>query len=469
MKREGVAALLLLAGKTKRAGCRPPERNVNKNYYRWLVADTSAQLGTSIRQFALPVLVVLAGGSNTQAGTLFAVSSLIAGILALVGGVIIDRYDRRKLFLIFCALGVIIFGAASLWLLLNPVTWALLLLIAILTGTRSGLLGNTSNVMLRHIVPSQELPRAMAVNQGRDASIELGGPLLGGLLAGFGALATFVTEAVLGLIALVNGYFLPRCAPDEDEAPTGGGAEPVKQVGTSSQMVETGATKAPSVWRRAGTKMRDLLVEAGGGIVVIKRNSILTISVLLSALFFPLLNGIIFALVLSAVNSGKAPVSAAFFNGSVAVGVLLGSVLAGYLTQKLRTGHIIMMAFILPVIFATLALAAPNFWMRLLALAPMLVLLPSGNAAFGGFMMKLIPKDMLGRVFAFLQVLGVAVGPLVGLFVGAGLDRYSLHLTAGTLIAIMALVSLGSLVPALRNIPTPDKWDEYLAQMGLQQ
>ena len=125
------------------------------------------------------------------------------------------------------------------------------------------------------------------------------------------------------------------------------------------------------------------------------------------------------------------------------------------------------MAFILPVIFATLALLAQDFWLRLLALAPMLVLLPSGNAAFGGFMMKLIPKDMLGRVFAFLQVLGIAVGPLVGLFVGVGLDRYSLNLTAGILIAIMALVSLGSLVPALRNIPTPDKWDEYLAGLSI--
>lgn len=452
--------------KQTRGAAAPLERNVNNNYYRWLVADTSSQLGTSIRQFALPVLVVLAGGSNTQAGTLFAVSSLMVGILALVGGVIIDRYDRRKLFLIFSALGVIIFGSASLWLLLNPVTWALLLLIAILTGTRSGLLGNTSNVMLRHIVPSQELPRAMAVNQGRDASIELGGPLLGGLLAGFGALATFLTEAVLGLIALVNVYFLPRCAPGE-EAPGEGGAEPAKAAGTSSQIAQAGATEAPNVWRRAATKVWDLLVEAAGGVLVIKRNSILLITVLTSALFFPLLNGVIFALVLSAVNSGRAPVSAAFLNGAVAVGVLLGSILAGYLTQKLRTGHIIMMAFILPVIFATLALLAQDFWLRLLALAPMLVLLPSGNAAFGGFMMKLIPKDMLGRVFAFLQVLGIAVGPLVGLFVGVGLDRYSLNLTAGILIAIMALVSLGSLVPALRNIPTPDKWDEYLDGLSI--
>lgn len=182
---------------------------MKRTYGAWLVSDTSTQLGSAIRSFCLPVLVVLAGGTNTQAGTLRAVSTVIVACLALFGGVLVDRYDRRRLLRISTSASLVIFGTAALWLTTHSVTWGFLMVIAIATAIRSGTLGQTSNVLLRDVVPEDELPRAMSINQGRDATIEIVANPIGGFLIARGAIFPFLTEVMLNAIALAATYLLP--------------------------------------------------------------------------------------------------------------------------------------------------------------------------------------------------------------------------------------------------------------------
>ncbi|MFP7707729.1 MFS transporter [Trueperella sp. LYQ141] len=199
---------------------------MRKAYYAWLLADTSTQLGSAIRAFALPVLVVIADGSNTRAGTLSAISSFIIAAVSLIGGVIIDRYDRRILLLLSCAISLMIFGGSIVWLSFNRLTWMFLMVVAVLSALRGGMLGQTSNVLLRDVVEDEKLPRAMSINEGRDASIEIAAGPISGFLITLGAIVPFIVEFVLNALAFAATLFLPSTktktaeGANDEESPT---------------------------------------------------------------------------------------------------------------------------------------------------------------------------------------------------------------------------------------------------------
>lgn len=72
-----------------------------------------------------------------------------------------------------------------------------------LAAVRDGLLGNTSNVMLRGIVPDDQLPKAISLNDGRDAVVGMVSGPIGGALMAIGRAVPFLTGACCGLIALL--------------------------------------------------------------------------------------------------------------------------------------------------------------------------------------------------------------------------------------------------------------------------
>ena len=75
--------------------------------------------------------------------------------------------------------------------------------------------------------------------------------------------------------------------------------------------------------------------------------------------------------------------------------------------------------------------------------------------------MQIIPQNLLGRYFAVMSLLGVIFNPLMSLVVGYGLKYWGLRVT-GTIFATgMLITALPSFSSLLRNIPTPDKWNDY--------
>ncbi|MDO4791870.1 MAG: hypothetical protein Q3999_05245 [Buchananella hordeovulneris] len=76
------------------------------NYYRWLVADTSLALGSSFRSFALPALVFLATGSESQAGVIQATAVAVSGATLLVGGFYMLLIPKQMLGRVWAAVGV---------------------------------------------------------------------------------------------------------------------------------------------------------------------------------------------------------------------------------------------------------------------------------------------------------------------------------------------------------------------------
>lgn len=408
---------------------------MNRNYYSWLVADTSSQLGGAIRAFALPLLVVIAEGSSTKAGVLSSMSALIAGSLAIVGGYLTDRYDRRSLMITSSSITLLIFIGAVVWLRNYDLTWTFLLVLATLTSIRSGLFSQVSNVYLRNIVDSKTLPTAMSYNQARDGAVEIVGGPISGFLLKLSIIHPFIAEIVLSSIALFATLNLPKDTRLDRLQPSSSGS--------------------------LRSKISVLLKDAFSGGSVIYGNPVLYKSMLVSVIFFPLLNGLIFLLVLDTVNTGKGVIAASTLNASVAVGVIVGAIFSAKLVQKYPSGKVILTSLLMPIPFAFGALIAPQFGIKLISLLFLLSLLPAANAAFGGFVMLIIPDASLGRVFAFIQVFGLLVAPIVSFYVGYGLEHWGIFVTGGILIVAMGLISIVGLDKTIRNIPVPANWEEY--------
>lgn len=433
------------------------------NYYRWLVADTSLSLGAAFRAFALPVLVFLATGSESQAGIIQATATAVSGASLLAGGVIVDHFDRRKLVMVEAVTGIVVTGAAIAWALAFGLSFWLLLVVGVLMALRSGLLSTSTDALLRDVVPPKELPSRMAMNEGRDAAIQLGGGPLAGALVTWHWLSNFAAELVLNALAMVTAArirLLPEGARAEEDA--------AAEDGVTEEDASPAAGAAPAPEADTPKETGGMVSHALAGFKLLAANQLMRRFAVLLVLFNPFLNGFFLYLLLSTLKTSSAPISAAFFNSVSAVGMLLGAAAATRLVKRFPTGKLIGFTFTVPVVCAVSITLAPSIWVKLALIAPMLFLVPAANSAFGGFYMLMIPKRMLGRVWAAAGVGNALIAPLVSLGLGYSLEHLGPTPTGLLLAAGMAPVALFTITSRdTMAIPLPDQWEDYLKTHGL--
>ena len=207
----------------------------------------------------MPLIAQTVTGSPAQATLLDSIMTMISSVLRLPGGVVQDKYDRKKLMIAFGLIGFALFGICTAlgWagLLIYPV----LMVLAICLGIRSGLLGTTSNTMLRGIVPDQLLPKASSLNDGRDAALELAGAPVGGVLIGGGLWLPFAVSALLNLLETAAAMRITKYwhrggrtntegrALADDEADENGDAANITQA--ADEQATTTTSSASQYWR----------------------------------------------------------------------------------------------------------------------------------------------------------------------------------------------------------------------------
>jgi MFS family permease len=182
-------------------------------------------MGTQAALVALPYQLYVQTKSPLLTGLLGAAELVPLIAMALVGGAIADRFDRRRLLLLDqIAIVLLAAGLCAAALAGEPPVWLLYVLGGLLAGA-----GAVQNVARSAIVPNLVAPSrlrsALAVNYGLYQLTMVIGPGLGGLLISAGGVELAYGVDAISCAAMVAGVLAigpqPPQRADEDEPQLG--------------------------------------------------------------------------------------------------------------------------------------------------------------------------------------------------------------------------------------------------------
>lgn len=451
------------------------------DYGWWLAADTSGAVGASLIAFAVPLMMLATTGSSAAATTTESICVVVQTVLGLAGGVIQDRYDRRTLMLIWGASGVVLSAVAAAAVMLfgnapktsghgvnganapafgGPYAHVLpiaLLCIVVLFSVRDGLLENTSNAMLRGVVPDEQLPHAMALNNARDSTVTLAGGPLGGLLMTVGHAVPFLTSAVLSVLSMVSAWRIRRYwkrATVDDSGHSGNADDAADDA-----IDVSGAITAAPRWRDALDGMIWLLHDR------FQRHLIIAATMVTGAS-----NAFLLLTALDISQGGSQLISAGFINAASAVGMLLGALMASQLVNRVPGGVLVGVMFALLAAGFTSAALVPSMVGKAIFVACSVLALPAGNAVLGGLSNTLVGKDKLGRVGAGSMVLQYGAYGVAVALAGWGMQTIGYGPTCLILATVLVAAAAYALtMRSLITLPTPDRWAEHIQRWSIAQ
>ncbi|MEQ1874872.1 MAG: MFS transporter [Ilumatobacteraceae bacterium] len=384
----------------------------------WLGASMVSDVGTWVQLIVVGSLIAADTGSAIQTGLVALATFMPQGIAAPVGGLLADRFDRRKVFA--CALlGQATITTALAVVLGLGVRTPMVLTLLILLGSAAGSLGSPSSAAMQpDLVPPDELMAMISLGVYSWNGGRIIGPLLGSVLVltvgpawtiGFNAFS-FVVMAIA--VALLRRPFRPHGADDVDS----------------------------SVRQRLLTGLRTVRTNAGclHGIVLL---------VLFNLTLVPFM-GLIPIYVKAEYDGGTSMAGAVA--SAQGVGAIIGGVLVTWLAARRPRSSILNgVQFLMAAALLAYALA-PTVESLVVSAA----LLGGCVAAMFIMMSSIIQRDAppsgRGRVMAVMQAsMGISYG--VGLlFVGSLGDLINLHV-AFSIGAALTLVSFGLLTRRSRN------------------
>jgi MFS family permease len=183
-------------------------------------ANLVSNFGWLIQGVGAAWLMVQLGGSADQVALVQAALQAPIFLLALFAGALADIFDRRAVLMV-----------AQLWMLANSVLLALvtagglvgpwlLLLLTFSIGMGNALQGPAFQASVRELVPAQQLAAAITLNAiAFNLARSVGPAVGGGIVAGFGAEAAFIVNAVTYLGMILVLWQLRRRRVDADDLP----------------------------------------------------------------------------------------------------------------------------------------------------------------------------------------------------------------------------------------------------------
>ena len=375
---------------TAEAATLPPLRRNWRFQLLW-IGSASALTGVNAADVAYPLVILALTGSPAWAGLFGVIQAAATVLCGLPSGVLLDRYDRRRVLIAAETLRVSAAGSVVLASLLGALTLPQLLAVAAALGAAQPLGGAARMLLVRTVVAPEQLTAALTQDELRVGIAELAGPPLGGALYGLGRAVPFVFSTVGFAVSLVCALFVrtqQRTATDP---------------GASMRTVFSGIR---TLWQAPTLRMALLLVTA------------------LNACGAPLSLVVIFRL--HQQNSPAWGIGVAL--AVAAVGGLIGASLVGLLHRTFRPGTLLIGVIALEVpVFAALAAARGPWATGLLLIAGGLGL-PTLSVLLDVLIFRQVPDAQRGRtIAATMTVVGLgiplgtgAVGLLLQLLGGAG-------------------------------------------------
>jgi MFS family permease len=182
-------------------------------------------IGNWVEAAAFGYVVLLLGGSAATLGLIGFLNTIPNLVFGLPAGALADRYDRRKLLLLFQGANMAVAVLLAVLWATDELTVALMGAIAVVGGSLGTLSFPAFQGMLASTVPESDLESAVAVNSLSLQVARFIGPAIAGvLLATSGPTAVFAVNAASFLAVLAAVAALPASRVIARGAATLGGA-----------------------------------------------------------------------------------------------------------------------------------------------------------------------------------------------------------------------------------------------------
>ncbi len=381
------------------------------------IAVSVSSFGSFFTMVAVPIQIKQLTNSTVAVGLVGAVEFVPIVVVGLLGGAIADRFDRRTVVLLseLAALACTTLLLANA-VLVRPQLWLIYLVAA--GAVAAGSMQRPSlDAMLPRYVPHEDIPAASMLNNQGWALANIGGTVLGGVLASYDvrlAYAVDVASFALSLLVFLRLTPLPRL-----------GAE------LSPGVRATLASVAEGVRYAAGRK--DLL----GTYLV----DTVAMTMAMPMALFPF-----FASVL------HAPHAVGLLYAADSIGGLLAGVVSGWVRRVHRHG----LAIVLAAGCWGAAMGLAGLMPNLVAALALLAVAGAADMVSGVFRGVIwdqtIPDDFRGRL-AGIELLSYSIGPTLGNaragFMAVRGVRFAI--SAGGLLCVAGVALTGALLPSFRH------------------
>lgn len=394
------------------------------HYRRLLIGQMCSGLGSQMTFVAVLFQVWRATHSTVWTGLVGVSAALPVIAFGLIAGALVDRVDRRRLYLATTV------GQAACSVLLAVqgflvhVPPAVVLAIVAVQACFVAAGGPASRTFLPRLLPKEQLAAGLALNRIAFQGAVLAGPALGGLLVGWlGVGGCYVIDAITFGIAFYGAFGLPPMRPEGEQSRPG-------LLGIADGLAFL--VRNPAV---RGALLTDLA----------------TMVLSMPVSLFPLIN---------AERFGDDPRTLGLFLTAIAVGGVAASVLSGTFTRLPRPGLVMLVGS------STwgLSLAAfgitPNRWLALGLLALAGAADTAAVVSRSTIVQLHTPDALMGRVTAAEQIVGQACPELGNMRGGlvAGATSGVVALVSGGLCCLAAVGLIALTTPVLRRFaaPTPE-------------
>ncbi|HEX4832280.1 MAG TPA: MFS transporter [Trebonia sp.] len=392
-----------------------------RDYRLLLTGYIVSAAGDWLYKLALPLLVLRLTGSALQAAVIYSLEYAPYLLFAPIGGVIADRYDRRRVLIVANTLATVVAG------LMTGLVWAhqyhlwLIYLVAFSLSMITPLYQATFLGMMPGIVPGEKLGWANSRLQGGQSLLDMAGPLIGvGAVVALGVNWALTLDAIsFGLSAVTITALRYRHPPDR----------PGQHSGMVAELRE-----AARFVRVTPAMLWGSVVSAGSslGLAMVEGNML---AYLVRFRHLPVADvGLVFA--------------------ALGLGAFAGALLAPRLIARVYSGRLVIACALV----GGSATALLAFLQPVALIAAAWVVVGASTAVFTvtfyTLRHQLTPGHMLGRVVVVTRMIGFSmlpIAPVIGgaILSGAGAFWPVIAVAAGVQVAAGA----GALLSPLRTPP----------------
>ncbi|MDE0546971.1 MFS transporter [Microbacterium sp. C7(2022)] len=404
---------------------RPPRPTLGRDFSKLWTAAAFSNLADGVGRLAVPLIATTLTDDPLMIAALGALAFVPWLLFGLPAGMIVDRFDRRRVM----ALANVLRGAIALWLAVLTATDQLtvwwLFAATLVFGLGETLFDNATNAVVPSVVPRPALDRANGFMQAAQITIDsfIAAPIGGVLFAVSMALPLWL-GSVGYIVPVVLAILLPLSA-----------ARPLRD----SPSPDDAADSRPST--------RDALAYLIHHRFL--RSMVVFTSVVGCAFAFGQAASLLYFLDELAIPAAAVGIVTA----GIGLGALGGSLIASTLVAKFGRGPVLLGANVAAALALVAVWAAPEVITGIVAYALMAAAVSIWNVPWGALRQAIVPGELFGRVLGVSRTLTWGLFPFATILGGlvARIDLRLPFLIAGIVTSVAVLFGARLLLEASRH------------------